>query len=163
MIQKLTLACSLCLTVIVIVFTITRASGLEWKGNLDVIWEVFFQIVAAEVGLILVAMTAFRQLFVSRAARNQHLPSKSPSLWLRSMNAMRRLLDPRRWTSGYSKDTSGGRKHSSEKGANGSDERLPNIPGGTMTGVQTFINNQGSETKSSSESSTYRTVKEIDQ
>ena len=35
-IQKFALACSLCLTIVVVLFTIIRASGLEWKMNLDV-------------------------------------------------------------------------------------------------------------------------------
>ncbi|KAG7008132.1 hypothetical protein G7Y79_00007g022570 [Physcia stellaris] len=165
MLQKLTLACSLCLTVVVIVFTVTRASGLEWKGNLDVLWEVYFQIVAAEVGLILVSMTAFRQLFVSRTARNQQSPPKSPSFWMRSRNAMRRLLDPRKWTSGYSKGSSHGQKHGNEKVAVDFNDRLPSVPGATMTGVQTFINHQGDiETaKSIDDSSSHSTVAEAEQ
>ena len=162
MIQKIALASSLCLTVIVVVFTITRASGLEWKGNLDVLWEVYFQIVAAEVGLILVAMTAFRQLFVSRTGKNQHAHLKSPSLWLRSRTALRRLLTPRRWTSGYSKDSNGQMKQGSEKGASDFDEKLPGIPGGTMTGVQTFINHHGGLVESSDESSAHSTITDAD-
>lgn len=163
MIQKLTLACSLCLTVVVIAFTITRASGLEWKGNLDVLWEVYFQIVAAEVGLILVSMTAFRQLFVSRTARNQQSPAKPPTFWPRSRVAIRNILDLRRWTSGHSKDSNGERKRHSEKSTSGFDERLPGIPGGTMTGVQIFTEHQGGASKSSSQPSPYPTIMEMDQ
>ena len=69
-----------------IIITVTRASGLEWQDKLDVLWEVYFQFVAAKVGLILVAMTAFRALFVSRAARNQESPQKYPSLWAKDKN-----------------------------------------------------------------------------
>ena len=162
MIQKITLACSLCLTIVVIAFTITRASGLEWKGNLDMLWEVYFQIVAAEVGLILVSMTAFRQLFVSRIARNQRSPAKPPTFWPRSRAAIRKILDFRRWTSGYS-EGSNGEQHGHVKKNNGFDERLPGIPGGTMTGVQAFIEHQGGVTKSSSKSSTDSTIMEKDQ
>ena len=162
MIQKVALACSLCLTVVVVVFTVTRASGLEWKGNLDVLWEVYFQIVATEVGLILVAMTAFRQLFVSRTGKNQHQRRKSPSLWLRSRTAWRKLLDPRRWTSGYSKKSEGREKKNSEKSGSPFDEKLPGIPGGTMTGVQTFINHHGGLVESSDESSVYSTNTDAD-
>ena len=151
--QKLTLACSLCLTIIVIVFTVTRASGLEWRDKLDVLWEVYFQIVAAEVGLILVSMTAFRALFVSRAARNQHSPRKSPSKWLKSRYFLRNLIDPRRWISKYTKDMTGGQKDDTMKG--GVNGGLPNIPGATMTGMNTFINGQGEKVKSEIEFSTY--------
>ena len=139
-IQKLTLACSLCLTVIVIIFTITRASGLEWQDKLDVVWEVYFQIIAAEVGLILVAMTAFRSLFISRTGRNQHSPRDSPSVWGKSKLALKRLLDPRRWTSNHSKDMIGGQKYDAMKSFEGN---LLSIPGAVMTGMHTFINHQG--------------------
>ena len=141
--QKLTLACSLCLTTVVIVFTVTRASGLEWQDKLDVLWEVYFQIVAAEVGLILVSMTAFRALFVSRAARNQQSPRKGPSGWLKSRYFLRNLIDPRRWLSKNSKDMIGGQNDDIVK--DGIKGELPSIPGATMTGMNTFINRQGEE------------------
>lgn len=153
-IQKLTLACSLCLTVVVVIFTVTRASGLEWHDKLDVLWEVYFQIVAAEVGLILVAMTAFRALFVSRTARNQDSPPKQPSFWVKSKPALRRLLDPRRWMSNRAKNTTGGgQKHDTTKdGFNGG---LPSIPGAAMTGISTFIHHQGEAVESETEVSTH--------
>ena len=163
MTRKLTLACSLCLTIVVIAFTITRASGLEWKGNLDMLWEVYFQIVAAEVGLILVSMTAFRQLFVSRTARKQQSPAKPPTFWPRSRAAIRKTLKFRRWTSGYSKGSNGEQNNQAENIASGFDERLPGIPGGAMTGVQTFIEHQYGATKSSSKSSTDSTITEMEQ
>ena len=141
--QKFTLACSLCLTVIVIIFTVTRASGLEWQDKLDVLWEVYFQIVAAEVGLILVSMTAFRALFVSRATRNQHSPQKYPSLLVKSKNMLRKLRDPRRWMSKHSKDMTGGHTHDNEISKDGFNGMLPSIPGAKMTGINTFINHQG--------------------
>ena len=141
--QKLVLACSLCLTAIVIVFTVTRASGLEWQDKLDVLWEVYFQIVAVEVGLILVSMTAFRALFVSRAARNQHLPQKHPFLLVKSKDVLRKLLVPRQWMSKHSKDMTKGHTHDNKITKDGFDGRLPSIPGATMTGINTFINHQG--------------------
>lgn len=146
LVQKLALACSLCLTVVVIIFTVTRASGLEWQDKLDVLWEVYFQIVAAEVGLILVAMTAFRALFVSRTAQEQQSPRKHPSFWVKSQYALKRLLDPRRWMSNYSKDVTGGQKHvTTNDGPNG---KLPSIPGAAMIGMHTFIYHQGEAAKS---------------
>ena len=141
--QKFTLACSLCLTAIVIIFTVTRASGLDWQDKLDVLWEVYFQIVAAEVGLILVSMTAFRALFVSRAARNQHSPQKYPSLLVKSKNILRKLLDPRQWMSKHSTAIARGHTHANENTKHGFVGRLPSIPGATMTGINTFINHQG--------------------
>ncbi|KAL9579244.1 MAG: hypothetical protein Q9212_005221 [Teloschistes hypoglaucus] len=135
--QKLSLACSLCLTAIVVIFTITRASGLEWEDKLDVLWEVYFQIVAAEVGLILVALTAFRALFISRASPRAHSPQKHTSHWLNGKLAWVRLLNPRRWALGNMRAMAVSRKRSD--GEAGSRVELPNIPRGTMTGMQTFI------------------------
>ena len=151
--QKLTLACSLCLTTIVVIFTVTRASGLEWQDKHDVLWMVYFQVVAAEVGLILVSMTAFRALFVSRAARNQHSPHKSPSVWLKSRCFSRNLIDPRRWMSKQSKDMNGGQiDNIMEGGINGD---LPRIPGARTARTKNFTSRQGEEAKSEIEFSTY--------
>ena len=146
--QKLTLACSLCLTTVVITFTVTRVGGLKWHDKLDVLWEVYFQVVAAEVGLILVSMTAFRALFVSRAARNQHSPQKGPSSWVKSRYFLKNLLDPRRWMSKYSRTMTGGQKDATTQGT--SNGKLPSIPGATVTGIElnTFIHREGEETKS---------------
>lgn len=144
-----------------VIFTITRASGLEWRGKLDVLWEVYFQIVAAEVGLILVSMTAFRALFVSRSARKQQPPQKRPSLWTRGKSALKRLIDPRQWPLKYTKDSPGGQQQDTTK--EGLDVKLPNIPGGTMTGMRTFISHQGEVTQSDTELSTYETATETSQ
>ena len=155
--QKLALGCSLCLTAVVVIFTVTRAIGLEWQGKLDVLWEVYFQVVAAEVGLILVAMTAFRALFVSRAASHQRSPAQYPDFWLKSKLALRNVFDPRRWTSKSSKDMSGGQKHGSE--SDDFDGGLPSIPGATMTGMRTLINHQGRPAEPDVESATYPSSK----
>ena len=151
--QKLTLACSLCLTTIVIIFTVTRASGLQWQHKLDFLWEVYFQVVAAEVGLILVSMTAFRALFVSRAARNQHPPHRGPSVWLKSRCYLRHHIDPRRWMSKHSEDMNGGQTDDIVKG--GINGELPRIPGAAMTRMNAFISRQGEEAKSEIEFLTY--------
>lgn len=151
--QKLALACSLCLTVIVVIFTVTRASGLEWQDKLDVLWEVYFQIIAAEIGLILVAMTSFRALFVSRTARNKLSPGKHTSFWVEGKLALRILLDPRRWRSKHTEDMTRGQKPGTT--TVGFDGKLPNIPGATMTGMNTFIDHQGEAANSEIEFSTY--------
>ncbi|KAL8730555.1 MAG: hypothetical protein Q9166_004009 [cf. Caloplaca sp. 2 TL-2023] len=134
---------------VVIIFTVTRASGLEWQGKLDVLWEVYFQIVAAEVGLILVSVTAFRALFVSRNKAKQHSPGKTPSFLTKSYRALKRILDPRQWLTSYSKDIGAGQGHGKAK--DDFEGKLPNIPRGTMTGVQTFVNDQGMTTQGDAE------------
>lgn len=84
LLSKIALSCSLCLTIVVIIFTVIRASGLEWRDRLDVVWGVYFHVMAAEVGLILVCMTAFRTLFISQSSANQ------------SHATLKKLFDPRR-------------------------------------------------------------------
>ena len=69
--QKLALTVSLCLTVLMVALTITRISGLKFKGNFDTIWETYWLILAAEVGIMLTSIAAFRAFFVSRSNRNR--------------------------------------------------------------------------------------------
>ena len=69
--QKLALTVSLCLTVLLIVLTITRVSGLQFRGNFDVIWETYWLILSAEVGIVLTSVASFRAFFVFRSNRNQ--------------------------------------------------------------------------------------------
>ena len=68
--QKLALTLSLCLTVLLIVLTITRVSGLQYRGNFDVIWETYWLILSAEVGIVLTSVASFRAFFVFRSHRN---------------------------------------------------------------------------------------------
>ena len=69
--QKLALTVSLCLTVVMVALTITRVSGLKFKGNFDTIWETYWLILSAEVGIVLTSVAAFRAFFVSRTNRNR--------------------------------------------------------------------------------------------
>lgn len=144
-----------------ITITIIRASGLEWQDKLDVLWEVYFQIVAAEVGLILVSMTAFRALFVSRAARKQHSPQKDPSLWTKSKFALRKLVSPVLWTLKRSENNNGGQKYGSTE--EDFDGRLPSVPGATMTGIRTFIDHEGEKTEWGTDLSPHQTLTEAKQ
>ena len=137
--QKATLACSLCLTAIVIIFSVTQTSGLVWRGNLDALWEVYFHILVAEIGLILTSMTAFRALFVSRStSRHQRSPWKTPLFLVKSMKTLRKLLDPRLWSPRQSRESTLIKNKTTE-----CEFGLPSIPGGTMTGMRTFIDGQG--------------------
>ncbi len=66
--QKLALASSLCLTVLMIAFTLVRAVGPTPKP--DKAWATYWMIVPSLVGLVLTASTALRALFVSHAHRH---------------------------------------------------------------------------------------------
>lgn len=129
MTQKLALACSLCLTVAMIVLTIIRIAGIDLHNHFDTIWVTFWQFLAAEIGLILAAMTAFRSLYVSRTKERRLRSPEDGSLW-----SSRNFLYRRFGTWGL-RSTG----HTSSE----ADAIDVNIPGGTITGVRTFIKGPG--------------------
>ena len=157
--QKLALACSLCLTLVMIIITVIRASGIQWHNKLDFIWEVYWQTMAAEIGLILTAVSAFRTLFVARVKeRRKRSTEGKTSLWTRSKGLFMRLLSPLTWHSKSSSARSGGSGRKEVDDAVG----FPSIPGGTMTGIRTFINGQGRATTRSSHLMQSRAITEED-
>lgn len=116
-----------------IIITALRIIGLRYKGNLDTVWEVFFVAAAAEVGLTLVAVSAFRSLFVAKARDHQVQETITTFNWyFRGQSALLRAI---------SQITGRPVSDESEK------ERAPKInnkiPRAKMTGVQSFINKQG--------------------
>ncbi|MCJ1387790.1 hypothetical protein MMC18_000633 [Xylographa bjoerkii] len=138
--QKLALAGSLCLTVILVIVTIVRVSGLRLDGKVDSVWETYWIIIGAEVGLILTASTAFRMLFVHNNERLQQSPRGGWQWYTRSKRLLRRTFTPRTWrtkSTGGSSDRSSGERNYNDVAD------LPPIPRGTMTGVRTFINGRG--------------------
>lgn len=130
---------SLCLTGIMILVTITRIAGIHFHGQIDFVWESYFLLVAAEVGVILASISTYRTLFVAHRKatikKAKYIgPESSPNRQI-----MRRLLDSSPWRSragGQLTPESGTASHF-DKGA------LPSIPRAHMTGVWTLINGQG--------------------
>ena len=146
--QKLALACSLCLTIVMIAITITRASGIRWRGKLDSIWEVFFQMIAAEKGLILAAVSAFRALYISRAKeRRKRSPETQRSRWVSLNRVLYFLLSPRTWRF---RPTGSGKENLVDGDVESGNE-FPSIPGGTLTGMRSFIDRQGQPTAQGSQ------------
>lgn len=128
--QKIALSLTLCLTIVIIAITIARIVGLQWKGKLDSVWETFFTTIAAETGLMLVAITAFRALYVvkakNRRARNRTMNTFN---WYKLRSA---ILHP--WSTtqrGGSEDVPMGWFITNQ------------IPHGTMTGAKTFVQQNG--------------------
>jgi len=89
-------------TLVMIIFTAIRASGLERRGKLDQIWVTFWQILAAETGLALMAMSAFRALYVSRKKGKRVRKAGTISFGSPSKDLLRRLRTPR---AGYARST----------------------------------------------------------
>lgn len=135
--QKLAPVCSPCLTVVIIAITITRASGIRWRGGLDSIWEVFFSDDCCgnrndlDSGACVPCTICFR-------AKERRKRS-----WWASMNRVFYiLLSPRTWRS---KSKSSGMENVADKDVENGDG-FPSIPGGTMTGMRSFIDRQGKST-----------------
>ncbi|KAK1148991.1 hypothetical protein N8T08_007666 [Aspergillus melleus] len=75
--QKIILICSLCLTIIMASLSIIRVSGFVYYGMSDVIWGLYWQFLAAEVGVFLAAAVAFRSFFVARKNSRNATPPYS--------------------------------------------------------------------------------------
>ena len=136
--QKAALTLSLCLTIIIIIIAIIRSSSLRVKGKIDPVWALYWQYITAEVGIIMAALTAFRQFFVARSNEKGQQLSELFQQWSsRSKQLIRRILTPSTWgTKTMSGNTTG-------KGDGDQSYILPPVPRGTMTGIRTFINGQG--------------------
>ncbi|KAF2786088.1 hypothetical protein K505DRAFT_368529 [Melanomma pulvis-pyrius CBS 109.77] len=135
--QKLALVFTLCLTFIMIGITISRIAGLKWKDRLDSIWETFNMLISAEIGLALVAITTFRTLYISKVKRRRvQSPITTFNWYHKSKSVVARIFGK-----------GAGKTRSSESDGfemEGKHHRIKNeIPRGTMTGVQTFIEENG--------------------
>ncbi|KAK2853312.1 hypothetical protein FQN49_005192 [Arthroderma sp. PD_2] len=64
--QKVALALSLCLTVLMTIVTIIRGAGVYYKGLVDANWETYWVVICAEIGVCLASATAFRSFFIAR-------------------------------------------------------------------------------------------------
>jgi hypothetical protein len=123
-----------------VILTVTRIAGIKWKGKLDSVWETYFIVVAAEIGLVLVAITAFRALYVSKAKSRRVQSTITTLSWYhRSRTALINAIN----------SLTG--KESSNKSSHKGDGFLgDDIPGATMTGMRTSIDENGRSITSTS-------------
>ncbi|CAI6340010.1 unnamed protein product [Periconia digitata] len=136
--QKIALSFTLCLTVVMIAITITRITGLQWKGKLDLVWEIFFIAIAAEIGLSLVAITAFRALYVSKS-KSRHVPGAISTFnWYHKGKSF--MLGV---FSNIGGNSARGKSESHEMHGKTDDDLGDPIPNATMTGMRTFIDQNG--------------------
>jgi hypothetical protein len=102
--------------------------------KVDSVWEVYWQFMAAALGLTMTAVTAFRSLFVShQLGRTQESSSVVLRLFEWIKEAMRRTFTLRTWLSKSTKDSNTLR--ASEEG----NIELGSIERGTITGLRSFI------------------------
>lgn len=134
-----------------IIVTVIRISGIKSEGQVDQVWETYFTIAAAEIGIVLTTVSAFRTLYVSRQKKNPAAAEQSPeyrTMWYSDvMYHLRRAFLPSLWRIG-SKPQQGPEGLQSEE--NGIVmQKLPDIPRAYMTGFRTFIRGHGKERKES--------------
>jgi len=123
---KLFLGMSLCLSVMTIAVTLVRVVGLKVPGKqvVDVVWQVYFSYVEVCIGIMAVSATAFRTFFVQHAARSSAKRSTP------KRNLAQRFRPKLRSSSEETDDGFG-------------DDLQCEIPGGAITGLRTFINDNG--------------------
>ncbi|KAL8835183.1 MAG: hypothetical protein Q9170_003429 [Blastenia crenularia] len=150
--QKLALACTLCLTILTIMCTIVRIAGIHTGRtirSIDSVWETYWQFIAANIALSMTAATAFRTFFVSRSADAHRAADRpgansSETLYTKSHKLYRAVIStilPFR----RSKSPAGNSERSSSSGGwnNAPIEMRQQIPRATLTGMRTFIGQQG--------------------
>ncbi|KAL9030669.1 MAG: hypothetical protein Q9196_001235 [Gyalolechia fulgens] len=150
--QKIALACTLCLTILTIMCTIVRIAGIHTGRrirSIDSVWETYWQYIAANIALSMTAATAFRTVFITwnadphRAAdrpgvrSNETLYAKSQKLYRFVIST---ILPFRRFKK--SAGDSGARRGSGGWNDNPVELR-PQFPRATLTGMRTFIGQQG--------------------
>lgn len=78
--QKLGIGALLCLSVVMIIIAIVKASGIRTPSDsFDILWELFWQQIEACVAVLMVSITAFRSLFTSHKpkATNKESPYRN--------------------------------------------------------------------------------------
>ncbi|MCJ1362616.1 hypothetical protein MMC16_001721 [Acarospora aff. strigata] len=129
--QKLGLGAFLCLSVVMVIVAITRASGLFYHGVFDNSWIFLWQQVESCAAVTMISLTAFRSVFVGRG-------------WLKPHR--KRQVTP--WQASVSWVLRRQKRHAS----NDQDLADVTIPSATLTGMRTFIHgNQSGAFHSSDE------------
>ena len=109
--------------------TVVRVAGLVYQNSVDTIWEVYWTLLSAEVGVFLAASTAFRAFFVARSnTRKESSAKKRHYVFSQAFAAKFLRKKPRSY----------GDTLNSEP-----DNELPNIPRAQITGMRTFIDRHG--------------------
>jgi hypothetical protein len=107
-----------------IVITIIRLSGQVREGHVDTTWQVCWLLLAGEVGIFVASVIACRPFFVTRKQNNK--PHPAPEARFFSYTFAKKFR--RRGVS---------QLDSEDRPA------LPSIPGGQLTGMRTFIYQEG--------------------
>lgn len=123
---------SLGLTVFMMATTIARVSGIIHHGMVDTVWGPYFTVISAEVGIFMVSATTFRTFFVTRS-RSKSYKLKESIKYFFPTSIVAKF---------------GRRKMDSHDDSQYDDPKpkglLPHdIPRAYITGIRTFIDEQG--------------------
>ena len=111
------------------IVAIVQISGeISANHQIDLQWELFWQQIEASISIIVVSITGFRTLLGMRAQKKRQ---QSENRWERLQSYRQRLV--RRAL------------HRNPVDHDGNANRLPSIPGATLTGMRTLINGGKSE------------------
>jgi hypothetical protein len=139
--QKIALALSLCLTIVVVIVTIIRGAGMHHGSAFDYAWVLYWQIISAEVGLLMTSATAFRagnSISPSGGGRDSQSNLNGKTWTSKTKQLLYRLSTQKmRQSMHTSAPTIGVQEGDSEL------KQLPPVHHGTITGVRTFINSRG--------------------
>lgn len=120
------LSLSLGLTICCVIFTIVRGAGLTSNGQVDHLWQIYWQVMASQAGVLVASLIAFRSFFVMRSAKRADRKSAESTTQPRFIKIFRKIRGQ------YSLDDT-------LSGATGSHNGLPSIPRPEMTGMRSFI------------------------
>ena len=109
-----------------IIIAIVRVSGFLKNHDIDPVWAIFWHQVEAAVAIITVSITAFRSL-----------------LGIKALKARERKKRERSWFSHHQQKLRARYFQKSTQDEEPTLGQLPSIPTATLTGIRTFINDNG--------------------
>ncbi|KAK3897936.1 hypothetical protein C8A05DRAFT_47610 [Staphylotrichum tortipilum] len=136
--QKAALGVFLCLSLVMVIFSITRVSKISGASGVDVPWVFFWQFAEASIAVLMGSLTVFRTLLIAerktgvRGSPGGQLGKGSPAAGCGGKR-------PRSYYALHHRIRLLAAGKSVSKGDLESQESLPEIPGAVMTGLRTFI------------------------
>ena len=124
-----------------IIIAIVRISGMVLRNSLDMVWVLFWHQVEGAVAIIMVSITAFRSL-----------------LGIKALKERERQKMERPWFSYRPKPLARYFKKETQDESNS--QKLPSVPGATLTGMRTFINGNGIWDESTALGMTHKSEKD---
>ncbi len=158
--QKAALLVFLCLSLVMVIFSITRVSKIRGASGVDVPWVFFWQFMEASIAVLMGSLTVFRTLLIAEGNKRRAAaaPVSPPGGGLLKGDGSPR--HPRSYYAlGHRVRLLVGRKKEVDDDL---EEGLPEIPGALMTGLRTFIRRNHRDEGYRTEISQHSTLAEED-